>query len=168
MEKTLNNVYDTTATIGRAKSITNVVIGTIIGIVMIVIGIYLITKTQNNLVDSTAIVSTSTCTLVTNNKSTTHNCTLGIKYNVNNQQYSGNISTNDSQPHAENSTVDITYDNTNPNLVTARQMRYRTIGFVLCGVSVLIISSAWLNYYLSNTYKGYAAYQGAETVIHGF
>ncbi|ATZ80262.1 hypothetical protein BMW23_0204 [Bodo saltans virus] len=163
-----NTIYNAAASAGKAQSNITAVIGTIIGIIMIGISIYLFTQNQNNLVDSTALVTSSSCLPVITKNESHYNCSLGIKYQIGSEQYTGKIVTNDSTQYNINNIVGITYDSNDPKNVTNHQVRSKTIGIVLCSIGIIIVVFVWINFYYVHKYKSYAAQTGTDAILSRF
>ena len=159
-----STLYDGSASLGKAESYVGLFVGGIVSIILIIIAIHLLFINQSNLVDSNAIVVDSHCVSNYDNKEgVTYNCNLHIKYAVGGKSYSGQISTTGSTSYTVGDNVDITYNSTNPSEVTARQLRDKTLGYILLGVGILIGAGSYFNYYMTSHYKIYAAAQGAST-----
>lgn len=172
-------IYDSTAELGSIRAKIFLGFGIILGIIMIIIAGYLFFKDQSNLIDTKAVVkSVSYCNKnisVDTNKSNknnkfekeTYNCEITINYSINGSQYEKKLLTNKGIiNHGE--TIEITYDKNNPNDVTEKILRYKTISYILLGISIFIISLSSISYYIASKSKLYSAVLGADTVYSIF
>jgi hypothetical protein len=97
-----------------------------------------------------------------------YSCDLQVKYVVNGKEYINNIITNSSTQYFPKTFIDVTYDSNNPNQVTEKKFRYKTIAFILLGVAILFGGIGFANYYMITHSKDYAALTGVSTVIRMF
>lgn len=163
MSKNIGSVvYDGMASVGRTKSIMNLVCLGIIGILMLICSYYLFTHPSNN-VDGTAIASSdSTCNLLNN----TNTCTTQILYTINNKPFTGFII--DNIPHTKGSTVNISYDPSNPANVVARQLPSSMVAIGLCVLGCCLIGGGYFNYTMTSNSQAYAAMEGTRAILHRF
>jgi hypothetical protein len=132
----------------------------IFGIIMILCSAYLFTH-PSNYVDGTGTATDNSLCSITGK---TNTCNTKITYVVNGKNYSGSIT--GATPYGKGITVNISYDPTNPLNVTDKQSPSWIIAGVLLAVGVCMIGGGYLNYNLTSTSKEYAAYQGAQTLLH--
>lgn len=155
-----STVYDGMASVGKTKATMNMVCLGIIGILMIICSIYLFTHPSNN-VDGTAIATnTSSCSFVNN----TNRCTTQISYIVNGKTLTGSIV--DYTPHTQGSTINISYDPTNPANVVARQPPSSMVAIGIAVVGCLLIGGGYYNYTMTSKSKAYAAMEGTQALLH--
>ena len=169
---------DFSASLGKTQSSINLIIGSIIGLVFLCIGIYLLSINQDNLVDTTATITASDCrSSFDRNNTVRYNCNLDVNYMVNDKNYTGKLSTADNIPHVNQSIINITYDKTNPQSITVQQPRSRlvgrlwrldsvTSGIILIVICIIIIGLTWANNYFAQTSQAYAASQGMNTILN--
>jgi hypothetical protein len=162
----MESMYKGTAELGRFQAKLGWYIGLCIGIIMVIVGIYLLTLDQSNLIDSTALVTKSNCTSYVDNKQTRYNCVTDIKYTVEGKQYEKTLQlSNESMPPVVGQNFGITFDKANPAAATASQIRSSYMGLILIGVAVCIIAVTYYSYYLTSHYEVAAAAQGTGTAL---
>lgn len=168
MESFGKNIYNQTIEIGRFSSNIKFYIAIFVAIILIMIGIYLILKKQDNLVDITAKILNANCIRSVKNKKYIYNCVLTVEYIINNKKYSGVINTSSDVPYVKDQIIDITYDKENPNKITIKQLRLKWIGLILLIISLLIMVSSFYMKYVTQKFELMAAATGTSNVISTF
>ena len=155
-----DSIYTGLSDVGKAKSAIGLIFGIIISIILIAVAIYLFTKNQKDIVNSTAKVTSSTCS----QSGKSISCQLGIAYTVDKKDYTGSISTLTSTKYTTGMDVPISYNSKNPLDVTYKQVNDKTVAFILLGVAVLLLLITSVSYYMTSRSKAYAAFEGAEGI----
>ena len=155
------NIYNATAELGTIRSYITVIVLSVISVFLIIFAIVLFLKDQSDLIDSVAIVEKII------NCSQNNNCEIVIKYNVDGTIYKKIIQTNNKIYNVDGN-VDITYNKTNPNDVSEKTLRYRTISYILFFFFLIMIALAYGSYYLASKSKIYSAALGAQSVFSIF
>lgn len=153
-------IYTGLSDVGKAKSTIGLIFGIIISIILIAIAIYLFTRNQKDIVNSTAKVTSSNCS----KEGKSINCQLQITYTINKKVYTGSISTLTSTKYTTGMDVPISYNSKNPLDVTYRQVNDKTVAFILLGIAVLLLLITSVSYYMTSHSKAYAAFEGAEGI----
>ena len=161
------SIYEGSATLGKVQSYVGLFIFGFISIILVVIAIYLFTINESNLADTQGIILHSICNKIegTGGNNMSYSCNLQVKYVVNEKEYIGNITINSSAQYYPGTFIDITYDSNNPNHVTEKKLRDKTIAFILLGIAILLGGGAYANYYMTTHSQAYAALEGASTAI---
>lgn len=161
------NLFKGTATLGHFYSKIGLGIGSIISILLLIGGIYLLTTNQNNLIDTSAKIKSSNCTknnITKNNKEIIYNCDLDVLYIVEGKEYNNRINLN-TENNNNTGDIMITYDKNDPNKVTRQIFRNKYTGIIMIIFSVIIFGGSYLNYYITGNYEIAAAAQGVSTII---
>ena len=129
----------------------------LLGIGMILYGLYMFYKHDRAIETSATIVDTkpSPCA---NNGNGGYSCTIDVSYVVNGQTFNMPLDYTGNQQISKGQTISIYYDKINPthvSLTTAGFSPWYPIGF---GVIVLIV--VWVNLWLTKKYKPYSAVEG--------
>jgi hypothetical protein len=162
------SIYDDTASFGQLTS--KIGLGCAICIAVILIGciIYLVATQNINLASTVGTITKAICTPQTNvsGKTTTvtYNCALTVEYTIDNIKYEHIVNTTDKQYNI-NDTIELSYDKTNPNTVQEKPMNVYTLSGILSCIATSLVLCAYLNYYLTNTSKTYAAAQGISSAF---
>lgn len=160
-------LYDSSASLGQFTSKLWLYIGIIVACILFIVGIYLFTTDQSYLVDSIGEVTDSRCDMISDKTTNTNtfNCTVDVKYKINNNIMNSKMNTTEMSPIIKGSSIDITYDVRQPTKITRRIVRNKSISLAMSIISVILILIVWLNYYISQNYKIYASAQGANTIL---
>jgi hypothetical protein len=158
-----NEMYTGAASFGQIRALIVAVIGTIISIIMIVIGIYMLFKKKINTVSVDATILNLNCNSVQNN---IQNCNLNLSYNYNGiqnryVQYSGNIVYSVNQKltvYVDTDNGDVYLDFPSP----------KEVGSVLLILGFIILIGCWFMYWLTKRYKFFAAAEGVSGAFNLF
>ena len=155
-----STVSDGLASFAKIKSDIGLVVGGILATIFIVVGIYLI-ATDNEFANVTGTLLSKSCIRGVNN---TTNCNLSVTYTINGQKYTQSTSTLQNITNPINSSINLTYNKSNPTSVTVQQTSRTTIGIILILVGLAVGGVSWLGYYLTHKYKAFATFEGAVDV----
>jgi hypothetical protein len=158
------DLYDGSAKLGVFQGKLKLIIGIVIGVLLICSASGLFASDQSNLVDTHGSIVSAECQAHQEKNSVKYNCNVKVKYNVNNTEYNNSISTNGSTKYVDGNQIELTYDTKNPNSVSEYVIRNKWWALLLLVIALIIIGCSWLNNYLTQNYKMYAAAQGASTV----
>jgi hypothetical protein len=175
-----SSMYDGIAELGKAQAKMSLWFGTIVSIIMMLIGLYLVLrkKQKYDYIDA-QLLSIENCTRSvdknSNNKPINNydDCTVNVEFIVNNTTYKPSIyhrySNNELLVAKNNKTIGVYYNVINPNDITFSNPQIVTIiGAVLIIVAILIFVGSYYNNKLVDKNKSYAAYNGAQTMSNGF
>jgi hypothetical protein len=169
-----SDLFDKTAEFGTWKTKIVFWIAIAIALCLLFAGIRLYFSDQTNLVDVTGKIekinnSTVTTTKDRNgNVNYTYNYNLTVSYLVAGEQETrtAKITVSSATQYNVDSPIELTYDKTKPESVSAKVLRNKTIALVMSGVGTIILLIAGIQYWLSKSFKLYAAAQGASTVVN--
>jgi hypothetical protein len=158
-----DQIYSGAASFGLIKSLITAIIGTIISVIMIIIGINLmLTKINTTSVEGTIL--NVRCIPGENNS---QNCNINVSYEYNgkqnkNIQYIGNV------VYTENQKVTIYINKDNDSEIYLQNPSPKTLGVTLLIIGLLILGGVWLMFWLSKRYKFLAAAEGVSGAYNLF
>jgi hypothetical protein len=159
------DLYDASAAIGRAFSMIEAIVITIIALILIVIAIYMLPSDTQQ--ETATVTSVNSCTPVLNSyghPTSIYNCSLQISYSYKGTNYVTPFSTT-GIAYNVNDTIQIGINPKNPKqFELASQVPGKVVPMVLIGISVFATAMVWLFYYLTNKSKLYAAITGISDV----
>jgi len=155
-----NQIYDGAASFGRFMSIVSLVIGSIIAIVLLVIGFYLLfTKTKYTGETDGKVTSVNCSTQAGKGSS----CSAVVEYTVKNITYKTTLNTSGSL--YEGQIFKMVYIPEEPAKAQVKGISRKVIGGILIGVAVFVFGLAFLHYYIVNRFKFAAAASGVGTGV---
>lgn len=158
------DVYDGSAAFGKFMALVSLITGILIGIGLIIGGIFLLLKKETYNTSTTAVVKSVSCsntpsTDSKNNTTYSYSCHLTVEYTTNkNEKMTSDITTTKTYSVGEN--ITIYYNDANPKVIASKLTAWKLIGSILIGVGVLIIGGGILHYYVVNRFKFAAAANG--------
>jgi len=160
-----SEIYNDTADFGKLWVLISAIIGSIIAIVMIIIGIYILASKNNNTKISATITKINNdATGICDTKDL--NCTITVSYIYNNIEQTKNISKpNSVQVYKVGDTIDV-YVNNNGSVSGDQNTPPKIMGGVLIIIALIILASSWFWYWASKKYKVVAAAQGIGGVLN--
>ena len=160
-------IYDSAATFGRIMAFVRMVTGSIIGIVMIAVGIYLVRNKAAQSVNTTAEVATAECKTVEvgtpKKPRSTVRCDLTVTYTVNGKQLTTPL-TDEGTSYSKGSIVNIQYNPDNPSDIRLKQAANKTVGIILIVIGLVIMLGSIIWFIITLKYKIAAAGEAAMTV----
>lgn len=182
VKSTASQIYSGTASFGAIMSDIKAIIGTVIGIIMIIVGIaFERHKTVYSLLgngkvlDSTNLIGTPVTDTDSNGKVTgSHISWTGSIEVVNDKdpsktpqtfQINGVSTTNTLNPYPVGKSIPIYVNPKDPTDFRISSDDTSVIGWVLIGFGVLIIIGSWVWAYFANKYKVIGAYEGVSTGV---
>lgn len=153
----LQPIYDTSASIGIAYSLFTTIIGTIICVLLIIIGVWVKNLNKDKTAYTTGIVKdVSDC----NYKA--KSCISTIEFKVNDKDYSVKSATGIGN---KGQYISIYYNPENPNNFTINNYS-NYIGLIMIIISSVIILALWLWFILTLIFKPVAAASGVGAVTN--
>ena len=157
----LETLQEGTMEYGRVTAVIKAVIFTILGLIMIISGIYLIVFKKNNQKEYTdAIVSQDT--------TCQNNCSVPITFTFQNKQININVNVNqgNNKTFYKGDIIKVLFDPTNVNVVSvAPPLSSKTLGIILIIIGFIFIIGSWINVYLTKKYKSVATVEGAADIL---
>jgi hypothetical protein len=162
----LSEVYDGAATFGQFMALLALIVGSIVSSILLLVSLYLLTRTSNYKSTSATVVSVTSCSNVSSSSYEKNQesiqCQVAFKYTVDSKEYTNTITTG---PQNVGSTVTLRYDVKNPNNVTNNLISKDILGWILFGFAILIIAGVSLNYYIAQRFKFAAAGNGVTSLF---
>lgn len=161
MDGSDDQIYTGVATFGVIMSDIKAVVGSIVGIIMIIIGIFFMFKKSFRTNTLVGTIKTSNCSEIIENNNINYNCDFSVEYNINGKIQSKPFTdTNSYKKYTVNDTITLWYDpNNNTNIgIMSDNLHSLGIGLIILGIIIIIFSI--LLAYLSNKYKPVAAAEG--------
>ena len=164
-----SELYDGISSFGSFYARLGLGVGSVIGVVLLLMGIYFIlfnSDSQYANVDGVVLQSQCKAELGMNNRPhlLTYNCNVLVGYEIGGVKYTNPIYVNGSTRYVENQPILLSVSKLNPNEVKLRGMPESTVGSILFGVALLLMGLCYFNFYMSNRFKPYAAAQGLGTL----
>jgi len=167
-EKSLSDkVYSSTASFGRLWAVIREVIVTIVGIIMVIVGIYIIKHRSDMISINGSVTEKSSClTKTTNNGETYRICKTKIEYEINSKKYTKEISTGTSEFEKEDN-ITIWYSPVEPDK-PEYDPTPTWAGWMIIIIAILIIIGSWFWVWLTRKYEIVAAAKGASGIYSMF
>lgn len=159
-----DEIYSGASSFGLVYSLIGAIIGTIVSVIMIIGGIYMLFKKVNTVPVSAKIVGVN-CVQGQND---IRNCNINVTYTYNNKvenkyiQYSGNVI------YTNNQELTVYVNKDNDSEVYIEQPSPKTIGSMLITFGLFILIGVWIWYWLTKKYKFLAAAQGVSGAYNLF
>jgi len=161
-----NQMYSGTASFGRAWAVIQAIFSTIFGIVLIIVGVYILSYRYKLKTTIGQVLENSSCQHKIRNDKNETICTSTIDYEIDDKNYTRSISTGSTE-FTEGNDIKIWYSPNKPG-----EPEYDPVspwvGWTIIIVGVLIILGSWLWVWLTRTYKVAAAAQGVKGVVSMF
>jgi len=155
-----HEIYDGAASFGRFMSIVSLVVGSIIAIILLIIGFYLLfTKTKYTAETDGKVIGVR---CGTNNSGKGYSCTGVVEYTVNNIVYKMPLNTGTLY---EGQAFKIVYVPSEPAKAQIKGISRQAIGGILIAIAFVVFGLAFLHYYIVNRFKFAAAASGVGTGI---
>ena len=155
--KTMQPVYNTTATIGIVYTIFSAIMATIICSFAIYGGFWVKNMNSDKTEKAIGTIKEATCSYAKNDKS----CVATIDYKVKDVEYSVSATTGIVN---KGQTIDIFYDPKNPNNFSLSNNTTNTIGWIIIIVASIILLSSWGWLLMTIFFKPVAAATGVGAV----
>lgn len=158
-----SGVYSAAADYGRAQAYMMGFFLILFGLIMLVVGIYLIFKKSKYDASVNGTVVEANCTPM----GKTMQCQLQVSYSVLGKSMKASVSTYDTV-HRVGDSMKLEYVSTDPQNVREYEGPTKTLGMILSGVGVICILIAIATIYFNAKYKTVAAVSGAQDFINLF
>ena len=163
-------IYSGSATFGKIEAWISAVIGTLIGLGLLIVGIVLVSHKTSLTKRARGTIKSAYCLSSEANNQKSYNCTLDVEYIVKKQTY--NIidvisSKYDYQPHDhDNTIIDVYYNPKSPKSGKLKSDNNKVIGIILIIIGIIIPAGTWLWVWV--TYKSkFAAAAGGVAAASG-
>jgi hypothetical protein len=169
-----NNIYNNLCELGEFRTKLGLVFGIIIGIVLVIIGIYMILHDDSDdyiYIDGVVVQPNCSKSGTQTNKGSTidtYACNMIISYEIDKNKHSEQIYVAGNNNYIAGQPIKLMVKKSDHTKVSIAETSSTIIGYVLIGIAIFINSLIFLQYYLTNRYKVYAASQGASTIMDMF
>jgi hypothetical protein len=154
-----DEIYTGAASFGLIKTLIFAFIGTVVGVIMIILGIVMLFKKINTISVNGTILNLNCTPLQANNN---QRCNIQVSYNYNGKQQNKYIQYTGTTIYSINQKVNIYVNTDNENEIYLEDPSPKTIGAVLIFFGLLIGIGGWVMYWLSKKYKFLAAAEGVS------
>lgn len=169
-------LYDGASELGKLQSLIGFICAIIAAVILICAGLLFYFKDESNNVDTTATIKEINCTQRPTEtydsrtrrykREIINDCVLTINYNVLDKVYENKLTSSGTTIYYVGASVDITYDKTNPNVVSFRGIKSTYIGYFLSCIALILVACAGFTYWLSQRSKFFSAIQGTSTAVN--
>jgi hypothetical protein len=160
-----DDLYDGAATFGRFMATVWLVIGTIIGLVLLGISLYLLLTPPKYSEHTTAKVIEAKCDRVStgDSRGSANNCNMKIEYTVDDKKIVQDHSVFQSSTYySVGSELKIRYNPDNPEDFTTAVSR-KTVGWILLAIGLVVMVISWVSWWIVTSFKFASASMGAAT-----
>lgn len=161
-----NTLYTNAAQLGRFWVIVRAIFTTVIGIIVIIIGVIVLIQHYSKKETIGIVLEPSSCVteVSANNDEKVKLCNTKVEYEVDGENYVTEIPTGTSSFEKDDDNIQIWYHPGKPDK-PEYERNPEWIGWVLILISVLIIIGAWFWVWLTRKYQLLAAAEGASGVL---
>jgi len=158
-------IYDDAGKFGNIMAIIGAIVGTLIGIAMIVGGAMLVrSKTVLTAKTTGTIVNDPECTVVQNTSDT--NCiNIEIDYEIDGADYTTILSSSAGAMYKKGEVVTLYYDPEDPEGAQLQSDNFHTAGWITIVFGILILISGWAWYFITRASKFAAVAGGAGATV---
>ena len=170
----VDDVYSGAASYGIFRALLSAIGGTIIGILLIWLGVYIVklpdkTSIQGIITQVNGATGPSaTCPYSLINKSISYSCQYTVEYVYQGQKYTQNLSYNGPTPYSIGQPITVYVISDNPQDASFSQGAPSGIGWALIVFGAFVIGGGWFMYWASKKWKIVAAAQGAQGIASMF
>lgn len=161
-----DQLYSGSAEVGIIWSLISAIIATIIGIFLIIAGIYILVKKSTLQEVSGTVISADppSCGSQPYNvgNQPTYSCNLTVSYTVNDTHFQKIIWYSGSVIYSPGQSITIYYNPNNPGNPSLTGAVPHFVGGILIFMGLLMAVASWFWYYMSRKYKFVAAAEGAS------
>lgn len=165
-----NDLYAGAAAYGRFQATLGLFLGTIVGVLMVIVGITFVTRAVSLTGKVQGVVSDAQCNQTGTktddgkNVRNVYDCQFNIKYKVNNIEHIKHFITHGDAQRFNSELVDVYYNPDHPDDAQLSSDDSHGLGYILIVGGVIFVLACWLWYYIATRYK-FAAAAGAVRSI---
>jgi hypothetical protein len=161
-------VYKDAATFGKTMSFISAIISTIIGVILIIVGLFLVFRKSKytSEIQGAVVKASPTGSNICTNKNNMYNCSFEVDYTLNGDDKTvmfNNVDT--SINYTEGKIITLYYNPDDPNDIKLEKDNTKVLGWIMLLIAILMITISWLWNYLVNRNKFLAATEGVATGI---
>ena len=160
-------IYSGAATVGVVTSTIKAIFGSIIGLIMLIVGIILVSKrTVRTEKVSATIEKIIKCNEIKEDKKpSTYSCTFTASYTINNKEYINTFTTTGNIEKFPGEIITLYYDPNNTSDILPESDNFHILGWILIGISIFMVASLVTWAYVAYKYKPIAALTGTVSSI---
>jgi hypothetical protein len=157
-----DRLYNDAASLGRLRALIGLVVGSIIAVVIFMVGVSKMMSTNKHSAGIQAKITQLTGCSNTSPKTPVYQCTVALTYIVNGVTYNvPSFKASSAAPLVVNDPIMIYYDPANPTDISSDSLDGdKKLGMILMGVAFLIVGMAYFFWWLSKRYAFFAAAEG--------
>lgn len=159
-----HQIYGGAATYGKIRTGLNTAFVTVLGVIMIIIGI-IISRKQPKLTNTTTgiIISDPICNSYSDKDMVKWRCDIQVSYKVGGVEYRTNLFTNDLVKYSKGQSVTVYYNPEFPGNGNLFSDNIKPIGYVILVLGILILIGSWVWLFIVFKFKVAAAATGATS-----
>jgi hypothetical protein len=172
MSSSTDKLIDIASEYGKIRAIIGAVIGSIIALIILSVGIFMVAKKDPYDTDINGTITKSTCTQKQIKSKTSSSgirstttyileCILEVSYVVNNTTYTKTFVKTENNPQNVGSLIELQYISQNPNNVRLKEIKSKYLGFGSITSAVLLIVIVWMAVYFTQKSKYFSATTGS-------
>lgn len=163
-------IYSGAASFGRGYAIFSAIMATVISLILIGVGIWLLFQKDPDTKSVQAKVDDAQCTFVpaSKNSSSSWSCLVTVTYEVDGKKYTNKLTSDGQTQYQKGQIITIHYNPQDPQQSELTPIRYKLFGGVTLGIGLFIILASWGTVWLTRRYKAFAAVEGASGLWHMF
>jgi hypothetical protein len=170
-----DKLYEGSGELGRFQSTLTLICGIILGIIIIICGVYWIVSSDDG--DYLYVPGTVTVADCVENKTydskgnliVKYVCNLTLDYVIDGTTHTGKLRTNNTSNYNVNDTISLAVSKADSQKIkVANTLSDMTMGAASICCAILMMCGSSLNYYMTSRFETYAAAQGASTAIGAF
>jgi hypothetical protein len=159
-----DDIYSGAAEYGKFNALIGIIFGTILAIILIIIGTKLLVYHEEPIQTVEGIVTNQPRCETEEDKDTKETyskCYIEIDYNINQQKYIYRGYTKEPRQYKNGDKIILYYKPSSPgDAKLTKDWSEHLIGGILLGTGLFIVGSSWLWFYITNKYKFAAAAGG--------
>lgn len=154
------SAYDATATFGLFMAFLKALGGTLLAIVIILIGVWLIRMKDPYEGKTTGKVTASKC----DTKDAATSCTIDYEYTVDGKKYT-RTNYKIQGTYVVGSSLKTLYDRSNPDNHRIEPVNWHLLGWIGVGIGIVLFFSVWIWFFIARTFKIAAAASGVGAFV---
>jgi hypothetical protein len=165
------DIYSGAASFGRFWALLGAIVSTVVAIVMIGIGIYILLLPVQLSVQGTVVAINESpsgiCRSISDKNGTTFNCEITVKYLFNGQEYTKDMSYSGTSTYYIGSKIPVYFKTANdPNSTSLNGQPPKWVGWALIAFAIILTLGSWFWYWATRKWKVVAAAEGTGGMLN--